>query len=955
MYGGRRSYVNKLARRPRLGALATASSFQAAFHICPALAAARAHSRRPSRLNRAVAPPPGAGGDDAHGAMLSAGVFDSVLRNVLRIAHCFTRSLADLHQRPRRRRPARDWAPPLLGPGMKEKHRRKKKTEKRYCGERILIFFKDAEPTGNLPEDAQSTNNGEAKKTDDFMSQVASCLNIMRGQQLIREAEWMSLTQSRDWAAFRVPTPFQKLLANCKDVLVGHQDQPGTQPRGRPGSMCLLKPVLFNDSGTFDVPRHTATLAQQFITSRTKRWLEDQPMQLRLEISPNDKLMLWARMLMVNPYDRTYLKKAGVLRGIMASIYKCKIDPSLVAAFLTYWHVDGHTLLTSQGEMGYPLHTMYDAMGIPISGRLYEEFIPLSSTVRGYVQTLHNIYVEECPLQLNEGPGIVTIATWVNHFFGDHPVPFQSFLPDGFADPKEPLYEGPNFRVEIRNGRPTGIMCGLEMTYVHTYPLVVYRAAFIAAWLCTYCVPVEEGNFIRPEVFTMAVEIAQGSRQAIGVTSMAFLYRALDNVYHQVAARGLGGRVGTPKQRTAKSVSISPEHQEESAQTEIKTTSPLPTSSANPTEIVRVGPDRSGKDFEKIRACIANPDNVTTHVSAQASQQELLLLPPRNETALNSSAMTHIDPYSEGLAIPHDDIGTLPTDLLTGDFSDLATLLEGGANPETSLCLDSPIFPASLTGVEELSNESNKLSMDVEQIVAQILKAPNVDSGAGENSQFKEFHGNNPSEIKAFQELLKQRPIQKDIVLKEISINLDLWSNFFSKPPPEIIRLMEGLRVLKRALSEEAPLPTTKIDHHIDMLRTAQDKVESSCVALAALTSQYNVERAVEEGNKRECSRQAQKIKAEIAMLQAELQQVEDDYSCAQCHQDVVIENLNSHLERHHQAKNRGSEIAAQLEQASVHQKSLQNIVVFTKPDEFGLSQYVYNIFDFFIGCSLDE
>uniref|UniRef100_A0A0E0Q5Z8 Aminotransferase-like plant mobile domain-containing protein n=1 Tax=Oryza rufipogon TaxID=4529 RepID=A0A0E0Q5Z8_ORYRU len=867
--------------------------------------------------------------------------------------------------------------------------------------------------------------------------------------------------------------------------------------------MCLLKPVLFNDSGTFDVPRHTATLAQQFITSRTKRWLEDQPMQLRLEISPNDKLMLWARMLMVNPYDRTYLKKAGVLRGIMASIYKCKIDPSLVAAFLTYWNVDGHTLLTSQGEMGYPLHTMYDAMGIPISGRLYEEFIPLSSTVRGHVQTLHNIYVEECPLQLNEGPGIVTIATWVNHFFGDHPVPFQSFLPDGFADPKEPLYEGPNFRVEIRNGRPTGIMCGLEMTYVHTYLLVVYRAAFIASWLCTYCVPVEEGNFIRPEVFTMVVEIAQGSRQAIGVTSMAFLYHALDNVYHQVAARQASASdcssfvpghfimgwfasfwrgvptsatfscpvmnppfiidfrdyesmdiksahslfwdfndAGTtlrsldflgrssirfptsdqevelfddcsPKAHRAISMAavdflevqevgwahLSKEQptlsrsllstRRRALKPRSKTTSPLPTSSANPTEIVRVGPDRSGKDIEKIRACIANPDNVTTHVSVQASQQELLLLPPRNETALNSSAMTHIDPYSEGLAIPHDDTGTLPTDLLTGDFSDVATLLEGGANPETSLCLDSPIFPgatqkdnvnshlseddetrteacadtgkggtshhASLTGVEELSNESKKLSMDVEQIVAQIPKAPNGDSGAGENSQFKEFHGNNPSEIKAFQELLKQRPIQKDIVLKEISINLDLWSNFFSKPPPEIIRLMEGLRVLKGALSEEAPLPTTKIDHHIDMLRTAQDKVESSCVALAALTSQYNVERAVEEGNKRECSRQAQKIKAKIAMLQAELQQVEDDYSRAQCHQDVVIENLNSHLERHHQAKNRGSEIAAQLEQASVRQKSLQNIVVFTKSDEFGLSQYVYNIFDFFIGCSLDE
>nr|BAC07448.1 hypothetical protein [Oryza sativa Japonica Group] len=114
--GGKR---RKLGTRRAMGAgaLATASSFQAAFHICPALAAAGAHSRRPSRLNCALAPPPGAGGDDAHGAMLSAGVFDSVLRDALRIAHCFTRSLADLHQRPRRRRPARDWAPPLLGPG----------------------------------------------------------------------------------------------------------------------------------------------------------------------------------------------------------------------------------------------------------------------------------------------------------------------------------------------------------------------------------------------------------------------------------------------------------------------------------------------------------------------------------------------------------------------------------------------------------------------------------------------------------------------------------------------------------------------------------------------------------------------------------------------------------------------------------------------------------------------
>jgi hypothetical protein len=61
----------------------------------------------------------------------------------------------------------------------------------------------------------------------------------------------------------------------------------------------------------------------------------------------------------------------------------------------------------------------------------------------------------------------------------------------------------------------------------------VYRATFIAAWLCTYCVPIKEAKFIHPEVITMAVEIAQGSNRAIGITSMAFLYCALDNIHHQ--------------------------------------------------------------------------------------------------------------------------------------------------------------------------------------------------------------------------------------------------------------------------------------------------------------------------------------------------------------------------------------------------------------------------------------
>uniref|UniRef100_A0A0E0MWB2 Aminotransferase-like plant mobile domain-containing protein n=1 Tax=Oryza rufipogon TaxID=4529 RepID=A0A0E0MWB2_ORYRU len=336
---------------------------------------------------------------------------------------------------------------------------------------------RDAETTVDLPEGVQPLNTDEAEKTDDFMSKVASCLNIKRGSQLISQAEKDLLTRSCDWGRFRVPTPYNQLSLRLSNLLLGSQYQPGDEP----------------EAGVYDLPRHIATLAQQFINSTTKRWVE----------------------------DSAYLKKAGIFRGVMASIYKCQINPVLVAAFLTYWNVDGYTLITSQGGMGYPLHTMYDAIG-------HTNF---------WTPTLHNIYADECPLQLNEGPGLVTIATWVNHFFGNDPVSIQSFLPDGFVDPTKPLYEDRGFHVELRNDRPTAIMCDLKMSYVYTYPLVVYRATFIAAWLCTYCVPVEEGKFIRPEVFAMAVEIAQGSRRAIGITSMAFLYRALNNIHHYVAAR----------------------------------------------------------------------------------------------------------------------------------------------------------------------------------------------------------------------------------------------------------------------------------------------------------------------------------------------------------------------------------------------------------------------------------
>lgn len=276
-------------------------------------------------------------------------------------------------------------------------------------------FFYHIDQQHVSPEDA--TVIGDNDEVDVFMSQVASCLDIKRGHRLIRESEYRVLSKNQDWYVFRVPTPPPKLFIIYPNVTFGFQDHLEAQPREQYGDCICLKPVFHpKNSRPPEVPQYTALLAQHFINSVSMRWVEDQPLKLRMQVPSYDKLLLWVRMMLVNQEDCEYLIRADIIRGVMASIYRCHVDPLLVAAFLTYWNVDAHTLITSQGEMGYPLHTLYDAMGISFSGRLYEEYIPLPSTSCEHVQILHSIYVSLCPSQLHNS-GLVTISTWIDHFF----------------------------------------------------------------------------------------------------------------------------------------------------------------------------------------------------------------------------------------------------------------------------------------------------------------------------------------------------------------------------------------------------------------------------------------------------------------------------------------------------------------------------------------------------------
>lgn len=107
---------------------------------------------------------------------------------------------------------------------------------------------------------------------------------------------------------------------------------------------------------------------------------------------------------------------------------------------------------------------------------------------------------------------------------------------DFYADPADPLLTKLDFRTVELQGRRSARFANHEVFYRHGYSTEVHRAAFLVVWLCTYCIPINGGTHIRPEVFSAAASLAQGSRLAVGTACMAHLYHSIDNICQSVIA-----------------------------------------------------------------------------------------------------------------------------------------------------------------------------------------------------------------------------------------------------------------------------------------------------------------------------------------------------------------------------------------------------------------------------------
>lgn len=159
--------------------------------------------------------------------------------------------------------------------------------------------------------------------------------------------------------------------------------------------------------------------------------------------------------MLISEYERNRLDQAGILKGVLACIYRVNLSWPLIQAFISFWDSDGHTLVTAQGEMGYPLMVIQEAMGIPISGRVYDEYAPEDNVNDKVARELFKAYAELSWRNNGKNPNSVRrpvlITDWVDYFLedsehleGQQHIPLPSSY---YASHEDPLLKALNFRV----------------------------------------------------------------------------------------------------------------------------------------------------------------------------------------------------------------------------------------------------------------------------------------------------------------------------------------------------------------------------------------------------------------------------------------------------------------------------------------------------------------------------
>jgi chromosome segregation ATPase len=211
-------------------------------------------------------------------------------------------------------------------------------------------------------------------------------------------------------------------------------------------------------------------------------------------------------------------------------------------------------------------------------------------------------------------------------------------------------------------------------------------------------------------------------------------------------------------------------------------------------------------------------------------------------------------------------------------------------------------------------------------------------------------------DLQSLQNILKQRPFEREKVISKIESNMKWWAKLFESPPTEVKRLMDGLNALREALTLEPQSlaasytsSQTQAMGRATMIESLQNTVVTTRASMVEITKSF------EELKIQQHSSRVQELKSQIEELNAQLEVASEAHTHEKDLKECTARCLDKHQERLKETSVLQSQLEVTLGKDQKHLQDLEQATArLTDQDDDGLTEHARSLMHFFLSCSFD-
>ncbi|KAL2906432.1 Serine/threonine-protein phosphatase 7 long form-like protein [Bienertia sinuspersici] len=208
---------------------------------------------------------------------------------------------------------------------------------------------------------------------------------------------------------------------------------------------------------------------------------------------------------------RNALANIHLLDAVYASMFLYECDVPMMHYFCESWCPKTNTILTVAGETSISLWDIRTLTGLPITGILYDEFVPTAFELTGSKDG------KQClPPSCSS---YVTFEEWCRFWFRG---------PKKYSTTSLPQVEK-DFSA-LRTSKPWNDFVHEAFVILdipEEHRMDTYLAGFLTCWLCAFVLPLKDLGCIRPSVFKPASLLVSGKRISLFISVLTCIYKGL--------------------------------------------------------------------------------------------------------------------------------------------------------------------------------------------------------------------------------------------------------------------------------------------------------------------------------------------------------------------------------------------------------------------------------------------